>query len=259
MNNQIENILEAIKKSGLPLEIFVSSLLEKDEWSVKNQINYIDPDKKIERPIDVTAEKIVLTNQVKDFIYFELIIECKRDIGNLVFYTVKEDNWKRFIMNDYFQGVWDKETDGFNFFDRFDGHYLDQNKRIGVIHFEPLKDGKKEKFQSAKYQVIKALRHQIRERKNYLNKHSDSFHHHELRIYYPVIVFDGSFFELTYEHDLKLEKTEHILYKFNHRGKMYLIDVVTKEYFPKYLSLINKELEFVKRKIPKLETMDETE
>ncbi len=78
--NEKEFILENIKKSGYPLEIEVSSILEKD-WFVVNNAFYLDKISNKEREIDILANNPFSKHEgskIKFLCTITLIVECKK-------------------------------------------------------------------------------------------------------------------------------------------------------------------------------------
>src|SRR5712692_9028930 len=84
---QEEHLLRELEKTGLPLEIEVSELLEK-EWKVSNNQAYIDEDEGKTREIDIFAIHQSETDQLhfvkppRLFLATDLAIECKRSESN---------------------------------------------------------------------------------------------------------------------------------------------------------------------------------
>ena len=88
MSDEKSKIKKDIEKSGLPLEIEVTSIIEKSGWEVQNQSFYWDEDEKKGRTIDITAFKALSEELgVYDRHRVALFIECKKSSTPWIFYT----------------------------------------------------------------------------------------------------------------------------------------------------------------------------
>ena len=70
-----EQIINEINKSGFPLELHTSALLNKNNWFVKNNARYYDNYLEDFREIDIIAT--IKYTKIKDA-FNELVIECKK-------------------------------------------------------------------------------------------------------------------------------------------------------------------------------------
>lgn len=74
----INDIKDAIERSGFPLEHYIGLILKKHNWQIITNRNYIDDIKGVEREIDILAYKsYVDTKENIDYIT-TLIISCKK-------------------------------------------------------------------------------------------------------------------------------------------------------------------------------------
>jgi len=89
-NDLIERVKEDIQKSGFPLEIEVSSILNKFGWEVQNQAFYLDEQEKKSRAIDIIASKFVAVKS-ESFTNYNtyLVIECKKSQKPWLFIPLK--------------------------------------------------------------------------------------------------------------------------------------------------------------------------
>jgi len=254
MTDEIKKIMKDISSSGLPLEIEISSFLVNNDWKVRNQVNYIDEDTGKERQIDIVAHKAVFEEfKNHDRLNFTMVIECKRDLKPWVFFTTakEKDAFARLIVDSNNQKFFSYPALrksphhlGFNI------HYSKMSGERAVIHYEPFKgtNGKKEKILDAKYQVTKGLQAQLEETKKYQTfALKRRIQQKPVVLYFPVICFEGSLYQLKFEdNDLKLIPVEYLQYPFRHAGTSFLIEVVTKKYFPDYLKTLDEYFEVVK-------------
>lgn len=79
-----KRIIDDIKRSGIPTEIRVSSILRRNGWDVANQLPYDDSG--TIRPIDIIAFKAISPNMG-----LGLVIECKKSEKPWVFYMLQKE------------------------------------------------------------------------------------------------------------------------------------------------------------------------
>jgi len=73
-----DQIKKQINNSGFPLEIFVSIMLKKHQWSVRPSITYYDKIIEDYRESDIIAYKKSEIEHISNF----LVIECKKSTKN---------------------------------------------------------------------------------------------------------------------------------------------------------------------------------
>jgi hypothetical protein len=94
-DGELEFIAEQIEKTGYPLEIHASEVLEKKSWNVLHSTFYRDSDTGIMREIDIRADETVDRSAVGDTIHpyrlsLRLDIQCKKkDNVAWVFFLTK--------------------------------------------------------------------------------------------------------------------------------------------------------------------------
>ncbi|MEM0095679.1 MAG: hypothetical protein QW660_03490 [Candidatus Bathyarchaeia archaeon] len=176
-----ERIIKDLEKSGYPLEIYTTSILESKDWGVINQDGYLDAEEGKWRTIDISAfKKIDVPNSpVYQVLHFTLTVECKRSEKPWIFWVRDKESRSLFIPLLAFSIIklesnpllhplhFEKFADCFHF-------YFPQFKKVAFILFEAFKDGKKDDIFEAKNQVVKALmfkRKQITEGFSKLKKH----------------------------------------------------------------------------------------
>jgi hypothetical protein len=79
-NSLEKRIIKDLEKSGYPLEIYTTSVLESKGWEVINQDGYLDAEEGKWRTIDISAfMRIELPySSVYRVLHLTLIIECKK-------------------------------------------------------------------------------------------------------------------------------------------------------------------------------------
>jgi len=255
-NNELKNkIKKEIDKSGHPVSLKASLILNKKGWYVKNAPIYFDKRTKTNREIDIVAQK--KSNFVKDA-FDTLIIECKKQKKNpWVFFKQHKLNKNVFSLNiDIVETTEGRVYDWLDKKGIFKQHYY-YDKPLSTYYFVAL-SGESEKLNRAIFnatnQVLDALRFYISQRLNF-------FEEYKLRskapiFFYPIIVVDGKIFEASMENSkidvkesshisllVERELEEPVLIKlFSPEGyskpifsKPFLIDIVKLEYFERFL------------------------
>ena len=88
----IQEILNAVKKSGYLMEQEVASVLENDGFIVATNSAFPDTDKEISREVDILARKMVYENDTYNIkVFIELICECKNNQNPFVFISRKKN------------------------------------------------------------------------------------------------------------------------------------------------------------------------
>ena len=252
--SQINHLKKEIKKTGYPLEIELSSILDK-KWQVQNTASYFDEDEKKMRDLDLVATRYF--QEVGEFfLEVNLEIECKKD--------------------ENFAWVFFTRPFGFGWEEDIDGQVLDElqicsknlemtqlwNILLGKshLHYEEVEraavsfdsfylKGKKTTYKTKKNEIFEA-ENQLKKYIIYKNEQDMSTFYpplYRLILHFPCIVFDGELFEAIAKDgklDLKevdwitLETSSRTIYSTFTRG--YLIDIVKKDYFKKFLRKINR-------------------
>ncbi|MDD4352967.1 MAG: hypothetical protein PHN56_00765 [Candidatus Nanoarchaeia archaeon] len=257
MNKELENkIKEDIKKSGFPLEIESSLILNKKGWSVVNSSRYYNENKKDYSEIDIVATKEHEIKGIKNI----LIIECKKfHEGQWVFFKQEISKPNVYNLNIVENG---RNISSYSWFDKnlmANHHYL--KNPICTYSIVPHTKGKgevNEKKQKMIYdavsQVVEALMFYLIRDNKMLNQNNIN----EIYLVYPVIVFDGPLFSASVkEGDIELKEENHIQLLFSLqlnnpfqiqwdyksrkviKQKNIIIDIVKKEYFEEYLKNFN--------------------
>lgn len=145
----------------------------------------------------------------------------------------------------------------------FHHYYSTQYKKKAIISYEPKLNMKKEGVQNifeAANQVTKALNYHLERmrRVDVLSvkeaKGIGELYDQPLVMCYPVIVFDGLMFELTYYKGIaKLVPTQYVQYLFSHKfpllGDKFIIDIVHIDFLEQYLKMINDEFARLNKRI----------
>lgn len=262
----LKRLRDEINKTGKPLEIRISSLLDSKWHDIVNQDTYYDKTRVL-REIDICASisPIDIDNLELEA---NLIIECKKsEAFSWVFFTRPF----RFEVDDLAGQYLDelqmaaKNTERTEIMHEIlkeaKLHYCDQ-KRVGVT-YEAFQtgDAHRSQFKEDKSAIFEA----VSQLKSYIECSSDE----DIRIRVPVlpytiqmsflcIVFRGQMYEAIIEDDnLRLEKTDHLVLRtsFSSAYSIYeeglLVDIVSEDYFNDYQELVRKDISWMKRAIGK--------
>jgi len=254
-----------IKKTGKPLEIRISSILDRRWQHVTNQDTFYDRETRKLREIDVCASDGPTRLQNLE-LEASLIVECKRsEAFSWVFFTRPFNFEIEQIAGHYIDEVQmaTKNTERMEIMQTILGktqlHY--QNTGKIAVTFDAFKtgDARKSQFRENQNEI-----HEAREQlKSYIDyaieqdvKDRIPLIPYTIEMYFPCIVFRGSMYEATVENDdVKLRNARHLilstLYKSSYSiyERNLLIDVVSEEYFNDYQELIRKDIENMKQAI----------
>jgi hypothetical protein len=258
MNDDCTNLEKLIEDSGHPVSLKASIILQRKGWHVRNAPRYLpEKDTDILKEIDIVATK--KSKLIKDGAN-EFIIECKKQKDPWIFFKQTEKNHDIYTLNPNIAA----DSDGYvehchenNV--RFQKHfYYDKELCTYFIVGGKKVDGRKNSetggpggtIYNAINQVFSALKFYVRKSAGDCPV-----------FYYPIIIFDGEMYEVSY-HDEKpdIKKSNHIsLYLeiefdkpemfYSTRGaftilesKSYIIDIVKLDYFDKFLEEIDNRM-----------------
>jgi hypothetical protein len=259
-----KHLIQQIKRSGYPLEIETSEILESRHYVVFNSEYYFDEEAQQGRELDVYALPLdpdPLNDAILPFrLRLELAIECKKSEAYAwVFYTRP-----RLPMSSiYIRGQltttfpkrkkWSKDSSGWFLETECLKLHYDRFDRIAVAYDE-LKKGKANEKAGAHRNEIFEATNQLTKFVNYL-KHrteknlselpNDSPKHEIIMVLFPIIVFDGDLFEVFFKGgEPMLWKTKHILLSAHRycpyckESKSFTIDIVNRSYFGEFIDLL---------------------
>jgi len=263
-----DHLIEQVKKSGFPLEIEISNILDGKDYIVFNSQYYFDEELQQGRDIDLYAvpldsdpliEKI--SKKILPLVLrLELAIECKKSESYAwVFYTRPRIPENIIYMEGQLTTTF-PEIKGFSgdsskwlleqeclklHYDRFD--------RIAVAYDELKKGKANEKVGAHRNEIFEAT-NQLIKFVNYLNHHTeknlselpkDRPKRELMMILFPIIVCDGDMFEVFFKGgEPTLWKTKHVLLSTNRHcpyckeSKSFTIDVVHRSYFEEFIDSI---------------------
>jgi len=262
-------LLDEIEKSGYPLEIKVSSLLDK-KWTVVNTDTYWDKDEGKTRDIDINAYQYIYVEDEVDFT-INLSIECKKSGTHAwVFFTRPYEKGYMDI-NGHYLDAEQRFSQSTNIvtlmkliLEPVDLHYW-TNKKIGVCYHEFYLQGKHKDHDIRDNRKKMTEQKEIFEAQNQVKKYIidknsltmvDEGYPLFIDFYFPCIVYDGKMFEAEVtQKETKLTETKHVVLAAsepaspNRNYMNFLIDVVHKDYVEEYMKVIECDIEALVKQI----------
>jgi len=251
----IDHLKEQIKKSGYPLEIEISSILDKN-WEVMNTDSYYDNDAGKMRDIDINAIREI-THKYTPFplmTFVNLTIECKRNENFAwVFFTRPYKYSFEDIDGQYIDGlqILTQNIENMELMELIlhesKLHYS-RIRKVAPCYDEVFIEGKKERYQHKKDEIFEAV-NQLKKYIIYSNEQAlKTTLPYVINIYFPCIVFDGKMFEAKVsKEDVTLRRIKHVVLVSSHRTSYstwdlgFLVDIVHKDHFNTFLKSIEND------------------
>lgn len=273
-NREKDSILKDLEKSGYPLEIKATLILESNGWSVLNQEGYLDIETGKWRTINILAHK---NFEIPDSLAYErlhlsLVVECKKSDEPWIFFTRDKKGLRTF----HPIAAWglikveskpllhplqfEKVTDYFHY-------YFPEFEKIGIIPYEPFIKKEKGEGKSiifeAKNQVLKSLLYEREQSRRFCameeareKVRTNLKTTNLLIILYPLVIFDGHLYELEYiEGKPKLTLSKYIQYLTSFgfpRPEEFVIDIVEIGFLKEYLRMLDEGVKKLAKKIASL-------
>jgi hypothetical protein len=249
-----EHLKEQVMKTGYPLEIQISDLLD-GEWIVFNNDTYRDLEEQKSREIDIfaihTSEPDQLIRQERSplFVMTELIVECKKtDTHAWVFFTRPRQysSVGDGQIIDSLKMRSEGKVEALNPYN-LDLHYkaFDRIARTySEVKLQGESSGKSEIFESSN-QLTRCVRCYMDQQRELVLR-DPSIHH--VGIYFLAMALDGRLYEaVVNDGGVSLYPRDHILLAAQRHWvtgpQSYAIDVVTKQYFAQYLKVLDSDIE----------------
>lgn len=245
----VDHLRKEIRKSGYPLEIEISSMLDGKWEDVISTDSYYDSDEDKTRDIDINARRYY------DFLNYSLIltvnltIECKKSENSAWIFFSRPFRYDIFEID----GQYIDQIQALTSFDntmnmelilpssRFHYSHIRKAARcFAEFHYQ----GKKTEI-SGKKEIFEA-ENQLKKYVSYINekifKGNVPTGMDFIELQFPCIVFDGELFEAQIKgKGISLKKVQHLLLStsqpspYSEWNKSFLIDVVHKDYFKTFL------------------------
>lgn len=259
MSNEtkMENMKNAIIKSGFPLEIFTASILKSKKYRIIQHQYYIDENQEKLREIDLLAEKSVQiesSRQMSKFVFQNiLIIECKKQEEKspwLFFEGDYENKDPSSLLFTSTKDFLDKKWVADNILPK--SHYF--NKIPCIYYISPFKldrngNRTKDYIHDTILQLLSGLKTSGEIYEDFQNK----VVHKRAYFYYPIIVLDGDLYssKISNEEAIEIIPRDHVQLlmnfsrdaqpeKWGHKKIVkkefkILIDIIKKEFLSEFL------------------------
>jgi len=271
-----EYLKKQLQRTGYPLEIEISSILDKKGWVPFNNELFLD-ETGIEREIDIHAVRSRVrigrsTNKSEETFYtdFNLVIECKKSADwTWIFFTrptMVTCGAHFFFSGQYLdflqaltgntQGLKDRifsvENSHYDNFRNVASTYT-EIKTSNQMKTNIRTDTRKKEIFEGINQLTGFLNYDMLHRRLFIKEKPKPL---VIVFYFAVIVFDGKLYEaITKEGELELKEQKHILLHVQRYSKylgtrlFFSIDIVKKEYFVNYLEDLEKDMHLIREKI----------
>lgn len=254
-----DKIKKELLKSGFPLQIFcLRCLLEKD-WYILQSSEYYISENEAKKQIDVIGIYGEDSPPEDTYLNYELHVECKKSVDNpWVFFKDEYPNIDLEVLVDY-ESVETVEWGTDIAHTIKDLHF--NNAPTSSIYTMAFRKGTNQI-----YDAFSSVLYSYQFRSDFLKRHREKRQRQGMRqngiiVSFLTILFDGKLYlaDVGKDDNINLVETNNIIYcqretRFP-RFKSYTIDVVTRDYFPNYLDILNKDREliskFYRRKILK--------
>ena len=261
---------DAIQRSGYLLEQRVEPILVQGGFFyVQTNPVFPDPDTGKSREIDISALSATrIYKKGYNFIFPMILCECENNAQPIVFFTKESPipfmHHEQVKVSGIPVKFWQK--DGYISFSEFTGmekfhHYCKGPVATQYCTFQLKKDKSSwmalhnEEQHDTFNSLLKAVDYEIAEHFDiwFLPDKVDE-EEINIQIYYPLVIFQGSLCSATLKNNqLTLRKSKHIQFRKElflprtNEVEAYQIDVITEEYLPDYLKIIESEIEKVRR------------
>lgn len=260
-----EKVREDILKSGFPLELEVSNILESKEWVASPKEYILDRESDKEYELDIRGIK-TNTSKTKEKNYdfvssFNLYIECKKSEKHpWVFFTRKKKinelsgsiikHIHNFGINKFFNISHSFFSDALYFESKVD------YSKLKILSWEKVSTNycvafRKSSDENEIYKAIKNLFNSVKIRRlEAQNRYSGGrWANIILETFIPIVIFDGKLFEGFFSNGkLTVEECEYATLIYNtgdDRIRRLLIFIVKKEVFPNLLNNLEHDLNYL--------------
>lgn len=260
--NLKDALAQHISNTGFPLEIETTSILEKNQWDVISNYHFIDPVEQKSREVDIVCgyQNDEESDITRTGLVYNMMIECKRSAEDALV-TFPGPGFHHFDFQGQFaDSNWrlrNKPGSKFKQFSHGLDNFLGQNLhfvKLDKISNNYLLTKPKGKSKPDIYEAIAVLTKAQEQSYDESLEDSDPSDYHLAFFTFLTIVFDGLMFEASVlDGRVELFETDHGLIRSKQfviktrAQRSYLIDVVTKKFFPDYLRLLKEDFQRVSR------------
>jgi hypothetical protein len=252
-------ILQDIAKTGYPLEIRASLVLEAQGWSVTHNPAYLDPEEQKAREIDIRAVMswdVEKPGGSKHFLACNLLVECKKSTNPWVFFVTpvarseQADHLRYYSsIENLVEKLWTKGDYVLDLdFLRSSQPRL-RSDRCARTYYEPFKGQEKGDRSPTIFRALSAATKAIHHEATGWRRLFDEDIHLDLFtiFWYPLVIFDGPMYEasVSLEGGISLSQSAHVQVPFNYvtagadpggEPERFMVDVVQEPFLAHYLS-----------------------
>ncbi len=247
-----ERILDEINKTGFPLELRISKLLQEGGYYNANNLYYIDRDEDKGREVDMRALKNIEFKENGEEYYVRhcLLIECKKSVGKpWVLFTSPQTAYDAELFSIDAQGFSSAFTHAGQYDEKMWSlygklekiHPFNSYPRRGRSYFEPFKS--KETGETIFKAITTSVKATIAMRDQKFASGGRN-----ICFYYPIIVLEGKLFEAYYEQDkICVAEVDSSIISFFYESAKYkqnsfAVSVVTEGIFANFVSKLDSVL-----------------
>ena len=275
-----QDIKNAIKRSGFPLEHKVCKILHEHGWQTISNRYYIDDIKGAEREIDIVAYKLDLDETENIEYITTLIISCKKnDKNKWCFLTKKTDptdanfNWTplHYCTTDERLDYMTKRHKGF-LIRKYKAHNAISHLydfTENVFAYEKLREPNNDNERDQKGNIIINGNQDIYEsiittikalefEKGSRIERYGNYHHKRYYTFHPISIFDGEMVKVLFNEDGTLDINKIVEIKYlnrhiiNNVDDFYIVNFIQKDNFEFRLNLFDYIHQINSRTLPKL-------
>ena len=249
----VNKITNEIKRSGFPLEMHCLNVCSKKNTGRMPNIRYSYKGELKEIDLYAFFEEITPEAENPQYTSTSIIVECKKSKYPWVFFSSSmygTQDVSCFIKYYSEFDLYFAKTKTPNLFNRINkklkkNHYkYSEGIPYCLSYFEAFKNPN---APSEIYKAIDSVLSFLNFRLELRQSRGDvrGFH---TQFFYPIIVLEGCLFEAEMDKDeIHVNKRDHVHLRVDYRDDIYIVDVVTKEYFETLFNIIEKDhYDFVK-------------
>jgi len=262
---------EAIQQSGYLIEQRVEPIIRQSFGYVQTNPIYKDPDTGKSCELDISALSASILDANKPSCIFPMLLcECENNSQPTVFFTTEA--FIPYLLRDDLKvsGIpvkfWDNNKNRYMDFADFTGiegfhHYCDTNIATQYCTFQKKKDKSgwlalhSEEQHDTLNKLIKGIDYEIvKHFESYYLPDEVSKEHVNVQIYYPLIILqEGLYSACLHNNRLILRKENHLKFRkeffpsHKNEPETYQIDVIVESYLPKYLKMIEAEVDKISK------------
>jgi len=253
----LNKLLQAIEKTGYPIELRVGSIFTKDGWNVQYNRYYVDKDEVKAREIDINAFKNTHSENENLVVGLHILCEVKNSPKPWIVFSTQKGildggGWLRLH---YILGM-ERGIVPFHVLEAKSS--ISKFSRIGRSYCEGFKlDAEKSEIFKALTSVVKASEDCLEKNEKAAKEHKDK-QQRLLCFLDHLIVLNGLLYEayLDENDELYIHEIDHALVSFGYisveyQRYRYLVDLVTLKELPNLLSAKRKWLESIKDAVVK--------